>query len=136
MPGAEPVTGSEDAMSAITGAGRETMLSAAAVRGRPRQPFQGLRGVEHATLWSDGDDYAGLLWLEPGSHIPEHSHEHACHHVWVVDGAAVVEGQPLAAGSYWYIPPGCLHRVQASTSGCQLFYLYLHTPARSQPTAG
>jgi quercetin dioxygenase-like cupin family protein len=123
-------------MSAMTGSGMETMLSAATVRGRTRRPFQGLHGVEHTTLWSEGDDYAGLLWLEPASHIPEHSHDHACHHVWVVDGAAVVDGRELAAGSYWYIPPGCNHSVRAGTSGCQLFYLYLHALVRAQQEPG
>lgn len=110
-----------------TGSGMEMVLSAAAVRARPRRPFQGLLGVEHATLWSEGDDYAGLLWLEPASGIPEHSHDHACHHVWAADGAAVVDGRELTAGSYWYIPPGAGHSVRAGAPGCQLFYLYLHS---------
>jgi quercetin dioxygenase-like cupin family protein len=108
-----------------TPAGMEMMVSAAAVRARPRRPFKGLRGVELTPLWSRGDDYAGLLWLQPGSSIPEHSHGHSCHHVLVVRGTTVVDGRELEAGSYWYIPPGHAHSLLAGPDGCQLFYLYL-----------
>jgi quercetin dioxygenase-like cupin family protein len=115
-------------MSATAEIGMGTVLSATTIRERPRRPFQGLHGVEHTTLWSEGSSYAGLLWVKPGRHIPDHSHHQACHHVWVVEGSAVVEDRELAAGSYWYIPPGRNHGVRAGASGCQLLYLYLPAP--------
>jgi mannose-6-phosphate isomerase-like protein (cupin superfamily) len=113
-------------MGTTTGAPKELVLDAAAIGARQRRPLEGLQGVERVTLWSHEDDYAGLLWLQPGSGLPEHSHEHAAHHVWVVDGAVLIDEQEVTAGSYWYIPPGCPHIVRAGSTGCQLFYLYLH----------
>jgi quercetin dioxygenase-like cupin family protein len=98
----------------------------------PRQPFQDLAGVEHLTLWRDGRDVAGRLWLAPGSAIPSHQHAHGSHHVWVAAGRAVVDGRTLEAGSYWHVSPGEAHALAAAPdSACDLFYLYLERPAAS-----
>jgi hypothetical protein len=40
---------------------------------RTRKAFS--PGVTHTVLWRDGDSIAGLMWVDAGAAVPEHSHE-------------------------------------------------------------
>ena len=83
-------------------------------------------GVTYSVLWREAGNLAGLMWLRPGSRVPEHVHEHAHHHVWLVDGRARVDGRLLSWGAYWHVPAGAPHSVEGlAPYGSQLFYLYL-----------
>jgi quercetin dioxygenase-like cupin family protein len=94
------------------------------IHGRPRDPMH--PGVTYTLLWREEGSSAGIMWLEPGARVPEHTHAAAEHHVWLVEGHARVDGHTLGAGAYWHVPAGVAHEVASpSTHGCTLFYLYL-----------
>jgi len=77
-------------------------------------------------LWRTDTSMAGVLTVEPGHHLGRHAHRANHHHVWVLDGAAVILDTELGAGSYVHIPSGVEHDIDASaTDGCAVFYLYL-----------
>lgn len=83
-------------------------------------------GVEHAVLWRDGRDVAGVMWLRGGAEVPPHRHNRAEHHVWILAGRARVEGRDLGPGGYWHVPPGVEHRITGvAPTGCTLAYLYV-----------
>ncbi|HEY8546654.1 MAG TPA: cupin domain-containing protein, partial [Acidimicrobiales bacterium] len=73
---------------------------------------------------------AGLMRLDPGASVEPHVHRRSHHHVWVVEGSAVVQGRTLAAGSYAHIPAGVRHGTTSlEPDGCTLFYLYVREPS-------
>lgn len=82
-------------------------------------------GVTSAELWASGHSHAGLMWLEPGARLEEHTHTRHAHHVWVVAGGMETLDRSLAAGSYALVPPGQRHGLRAGAAGVTLFYLYL-----------
>ncbi len=83
-------------------------------------------GVTYTVLWRETGNLAGLMWVTAGAVVPEHVHERASHHVWLVDGRARVDDRTLGWGSYWHVPPGVPHTVEGlAPIGCQMFYLYL-----------
>lgn len=85
-------------------------------------------GVRRTVLWQQDGSTAGILELEAGARMGEHVHEHHSHHVWMLTGRAEVLGRTLEAESYWFVPPGRPHTLDAlDPAGCRLFYLYLRT---------
>ena len=112
------------------------LLDAAAVADLPTKPLGEIAGVSLRVLWSDAHVTAGVLTLEPGRRLGEHTHRHHHHHIWVLEGSARVMGRDLGAGSYAHIPVGVAHDVDAtSTDGCSLFYLYVEDgPAQRSPS--
>lgn len=88
----------------------------------------GYRGVLQKVLWRDpkGRSYAGLLRLDPGAHVPEHTHHYAVHHLWVVQGVCGMGGEALGPESYCFVPAGTRHDLlEVGLEGCTVFYLYL-----------
>jgi anti-sigma factor ChrR (cupin superfamily) len=83
-------------------------------------------GVAYTILWRRAHSAAGVLWIEPGACVPEHTHAAAEHHVWLTEGSAEVDGRTVGPGAYWHVPAGVQHGVVAAASGgAKLFYLYL-----------
>jgi quercetin dioxygenase-like cupin family protein len=111
-------------MTTATPERQQLILGADSIHAKRREPMH--PGVTYALLWREGRDSAGMMWLEPGAVVPEHTHDVAEHHVWLVDGHARVAGHTLGPGAYWHVPAGVAHEVRCpSTHGCTLFYLYL-----------
>ena len=104
--------------------GTQVILDSEEVAQRTREELH--PGVTYAVLWREHGSVAGLMWVEAGAAVPEHRHERAAHHVWLVNGRALVDGRMLEQGSYWHVPPDTPHSVQGlAPYGCTLFYLYL-----------
>ena len=83
-------------------------------------------GVTYKVLWREAGSLAGVMWVAAGAVVPEHVHDSASHHVWVVDGRARTGDRELGRGSYWHVPAGIPHAVEGLEAfGCELFYLYL-----------
>lgn len=83
-------------------------------------------GAVHRTTWTDGRSSAGVMHIDAGHHLGEHTHRRHHHHVWVADGCTRVLGEELPAGSYAHIPAGIEHDFEAvGDEGCTVFYLYL-----------
>lgn len=83
-------------------------------------------GAVHRTTWTDGRSSVGVMHIDAGQHLGEHTHRRHHHHVWVVAGQTRVLGEDLAAGSYAHIPAGVAHDFEAvGDAGCTVFYLYL-----------
>ena len=106
-----------------------TVLTADAIGELPKLPFGGLEGVEHKVLWRNEREMAGVLTVPAGHRLGMHAHRVNHHHVWVLDGRAVILGEELGAGSYCHIPSGVDHDLDATTTeGCTAFYLYIRPP--------
>jgi quercetin dioxygenase-like cupin family protein len=81
-------------------------------------------GISHKLLWHSGDSVGGVMRIEPGGCLAAHTHRRAHHHLWVINGSAIVLGRQLGAGSYIHVPAGVEHTI-ASPTGCQFLYFYL-----------
>jgi len=102
-----------------------TVLSPEAIESLPAEPLGHVEGATHRVLWHSNGSVAGLLTLPAGSRLGAHSHRVHHHHVWVVDGSAIVLGQLLEPGSYVHVPAGVEHDIDTTdTDGCTVFYLY------------
>jgi quercetin dioxygenase-like cupin family protein len=103
---------------------QELILDPGAIADKPRETVH--PGVTSTILWQRGKDVAGLLRFEPGAVMPEHRHDEAEHHVWLVDGRLRVDGHTVTAGAYWHVPAGVPHKLEgAGPEPCTIFYLYL-----------
>jgi quercetin dioxygenase-like cupin family protein len=106
------------------------VLSRHAVEALACEPLGRLPGVTHRVLWRDGTSMAGVLTIAAGHRLGEHTHRVNRHHMWVLEGRAVILGAELDAGSYIHIPSGVEHDVDATaTGGCTVFYVYGHPDA-------
>jgi quercetin dioxygenase-like cupin family protein len=102
------------------------VLTAEANEALPVERLDGLDGVSHRVLWRNETSMAGVLTVAGGHRLGKHSHRVNHHHIWVLDGQAVVLGHVVSAGSYVHIPSGVDHDIDASASaGCTVFYMYL-----------
>lgn len=126
-----------DALAAQAGSPtpeRMLLLGPEDLLGRAREPLA--PGVDHEVLWRRGDDRSGLMWVEGGAVIPEHRHDEAEHHIWVLEGRARVAGRTLDHPAYCHVPAGVTHEVQGvAPAGCTVLYLYLGTTERGEVTA-
>jgi quercetin dioxygenase-like cupin family protein len=105
---------------------RATVLTASEVEALSMEPLGGLEGVRHRVLWSDADSMAGVLRVDGGCRLGAHTHRENHHHLWVLEGEALVLGADLGPGSYVHVPSGVEHDIDAvETSGCTVFYLYV-----------
>jgi quercetin dioxygenase-like cupin family protein len=103
-----------------------TVLTTAAVSALPVRSLGDGRGVTHRVLWDNGTSMAGVMTVAPGCQLGEHTHRVNHHHLWVVQGHAVVLGALLGQGAYAHIPAGVAHNIDATgTEGCTVYYLYL-----------
>lgn len=102
------------------------VLSAATIDELPEEPIGTLGGATHRVLWRSGGSMAGVLTVAGGHRLGPHAHRVNHHHVWVLDGDALVLGEEVGPGAYVHVPAGVEHDIDArATSGCTVFYLYL-----------
>jgi quercetin dioxygenase-like cupin family protein len=107
-------------------ASHPTVLTAGQIGELPAEPLGHLAGVSHRVVWRDETSMAGVLTVERGHHLGEHAHRLNHHHIWVVEGRAIILGTELGPGAYAHIPSGVQHDIDArSSDGCTVFYLYL-----------
>jgi quercetin dioxygenase-like cupin family protein len=109
---------------------RPTVFSAEAISARPAgllvTRLGPTEGVTNRVLWQSETSMAGVMTVQAGHRVGTHSHRVNHHHMWVVDGRAVILGEELGPGSYVHIPSGVAHDLDATgTSGCTVFYLYI-----------
>ena len=106
------------------------VLTSQAIAAAPAVPLGPHVGVTHRTLWTDGTSMAGVLTVEAGRRLGTHDHRVNHHHMWVLEGSAVVLGETIGPGSYVHIPAHVVHDIDATaTEGCTMFYLYLRPSA-------
>lgn len=105
----------------------EVVFDAVAVDALPRTPMTAQPGVSIQTLWGDVSDgsYVGVMRIDPGARVTIHTHHYSVHHVLVTSGECVVRGKTLGPGSYCFVPAGVAHGIEAGSTGCTIFYLYL-----------
>lgn len=105
---------------------RELVMDAGEVgRRRREQGAEEAPGVRRTALWTHAGSAAGVLEVQPGAELAEHTHASHGHHVWVVSGTAEVLGRTLGPGSYWFVPAGPPHALAAvGDEPCELFYVY------------
>lgn len=120
-----------DAVSAVDGdidGTRMLLLDADDLLGRAREPLY--PGVEHEVLWRRGQDRAGLMWVRGDATIPEHAHDEAEHHIWLLEGQARVMDRTFHHPAYWHVPAGVPHEIEGvAPNGCTVLYLYLECGA-------
>jgi hypothetical protein len=90
-------------------------------------PVPGCSGVSVKELWRSGDRHDALIMYRAGAATPGCPHPGADHHIWVVRGGALIDGQHVEEGSYVHVPPGATHPILAvDPAGCVL--LQMHRP--------
>jgi len=103
-----------------------TVLTADAIAHLADQQLDTLDGISHRILWRSDTSMAGVLHVAGGHRLGTHSHRRNEHHMWVLNGQAIVLGHVVSAGSYIHVPSGVDHDIDASASaGCTVYYLYL-----------
>jgi hypothetical protein len=113
---------------------RMLLLGPEDLLGRAREPL--VPGVAHEVLWRRGIDRAGLMWMEGGAVFPEHRHDEAEHHIWVLEGRVRIGGRTLDHPAYGHVPAGVSHQIEGvAPGGCTVLYLYLGAPDRGEVTA-
>lgn len=112
---------------------RMLLLGPEDLLGRAREPLA--PGVDHEVLWRRGIDRAGLMWVDGGAVIPEHRHDEAEHHIWLLEGRARVDGRTLDHPAYCHVPAGVPHEIEGvAPGGCTVLYLYLGAPELGEVT--
>lgn len=110
--------------------GQPTVLTAEAVQAVPEEPLGSIPGIGNRVLWRDENSMAGVMTVAAGHRLGTHAHRINHHHMWVLDGTAIILGEKLGAGSYIHIPSGVDHDIDATaTDGCTVYYLYLRQSA-------
>jgi hypothetical protein len=97
----------------------------------PWRPVPGRRGVRTKELWRAADSVCAVVVCDPGASTAGPPHPFVEHHIWVIEGLAIVAGRRLAAGSYVHVPPDTAHPVTGGEQGCTLLQVHhcgeLHT---------
>ncbi|HEX4868563.1 MAG TPA: hypothetical protein VFV32_13200 [Acidimicrobiales bacterium] len=102
------------------------VLPAEAIAALPVVPLGAARGVTHRVLWQSPSSMAGVLTVEAGHHLGAHAHRLNHHHMWVLEGHALILGVEVGPGSYVHIPAHVDHDIAAPEhESCTVFYLYL-----------
>lgn len=92
---------------------------------QPWTRFYDRLDVHVKELWHGKHGTAGLLRFQPGAHETPHEHHAGHHHLWLIDGTAVVNDVELRPGSYVHIPTGVRHTIHATDeSGCIFYFVY------------
>ena len=113
-------------MESTSSAAAPIVLSADAIAAIRAEPLGKIEGVSHRVVWRNEAAMAGVMRVEAGHRLGTHSHHLNHHHMWVLDGHAVILGAELGPGSYVHVPRGVDHDIDATGSeGCTVFYLYL-----------
>ncbi len=102
------------------------VLDAAQIEELREEPLGDLPGVRHRVMWREAASMAGVLSIDAGHRLGDHTHRRHHHHVWVLEGGVRILGHDLGPGAYAHIPAGMEHDIDArSTDGCAVLYLYL-----------
>jgi mannose-6-phosphate isomerase-like protein (cupin superfamily) len=103
-----------------------TVRNAEDIAELPVEPLGELPGIGNRVLWQDATSIAGVMTVAAGHRLGTHAHRENSHHMWILEGAAVILGEKLGPGSYVHIPSGLDHDIDATgTDGCTVYYLYL-----------
>ena len=102
------------------------VLSADHIADLPMERLGDVVGVDNVTLWTDGASVTGVLTVAGGRRLGRHARRTHLHHMWVLDGEAVIADQRLGPGSYVHVPSGIEHDIDASeTDGVTVYYAYV-----------
>ena len=105
------------------------VLTANEIAAIPSEQLGSIEGVVHRVLWRNHTSMAGVLTVDAGHRLGTHAHRVNHHHMWVLEGHALILGAAVGPGSYVHVPSGVEHDIDASgTNGCTVFYLYLRRP--------
>jgi uncharacterized RmlC-like cupin family protein len=103
-----------------------TVLTPEEIGALPAQPLGTIEGISHRVMWRDATSMAGVLTVEGGYQLGAHTHRENHHHLWVLDGKALILGVEVGPGSYVHVPSGVEHDIDARhTDGCTVYYLYI-----------
>ena len=116
-------------MAATTGSPAPVAVTTAVtpdeISNRSWERFYDRLDVHTKELWHGKTGASGLLRFQPGAHETPHEHHAGHHHLWLIEGTAVVDEMELRPGSYVHIPTGVRHMIHAtSDGGCLFFYVY------------
>jgi len=103
---------------------RLTVLDPIDIEFRPWRPVPELQGVRAKELWCSPEAVCALVACAPGASTAGPPHPSAIHHIWVIEGTAIVAGRRLAAGSYVHVPPDTAHPVTGGVRGCTLLQVH------------
>jgi mannose-6-phosphate isomerase-like protein (cupin superfamily) len=110
-----------------TARAKPVVLTADAIEAIAAEPLATLAGASHRVLWRSDTSMAGVLTIAGGHRLGAHAHRANHHHMWVLDGRAVILDTEVGPGSYVHIPAGVEHDIDATSSdGCTVFYLYVN----------
>lgn len=102
------------------------VLTADAIAAIAAEPLGTIEGVSHRVLWRGEASMAGVLSVSSGHRLGTHAHRLNHHHIWVLEGHALILDTEVGPGSYVHVPGGVDHDIDATASeGCTVFYLYL-----------
>jgi quercetin dioxygenase-like cupin family protein len=102
-----------------------TVLSADEVASLPSKPLGHAAGVDNQVLWTDGTSITGILRIAGGAQLGRHTHRTHLHHMWILDGEAVILDRRLGPAAYVQVPPGIEHDIDATaTAGVTVYYSY------------
>ncbi|HMK12672.1 MAG TPA: hypothetical protein VK461_13865 [Acidimicrobiales bacterium] len=102
------------------------VLTADAIAAIAPEPLGPIAGVSHRVVWRSDASMAGVMTVVAGHRLGTHKHRENHHHIWVLEGHAVILGTEVGPGSYVHVPSGVDHDIDATGSeGCTIFYLYL-----------
>ena len=108
------------------GSDHATVVTPARMRDLPRTPLGNLEGVTNSVLWTDGTSMTGVLTVAGGQRLGHHEHRRHLHHMWVVDGEAVIAGERVGPGTFVHVPVGVGHDIDATdTGGVTVYYSYV-----------
>jgi quercetin dioxygenase-like cupin family protein len=108
------------------------VLTADAIASIAPEQLGNIDGVSHRVVWRNEASMAGVLTVLAGHRLGTHKHRLNHHHIWVLEGHAVILGTEVGPGSYVHVPSGIDHDIDATASeGCTVFYLYLQPGDRS-----
>lgn len=108
------------------------VLTADAIAAIAPEPLGTIPGVSHRVVWRSEGSLAGVLTVSAGHRLGTHAHRVHQHHIWVLEGHAVILDTAVGPGAYVHVPRGVAHDIDAIASeGCTVFYLYLGPGERS-----
>ena len=103
----------------------KTVMSPEQIAALPKKQLGEAVGVVNAVLWTDGTSTIGILSVAAGARLGRHTHRTHHHHMWVLDGEAVIADQQVGASSYVHVPPKIEHDIDATeTGGVTVYYSY------------
>jgi uncharacterized RmlC-like cupin family protein len=108
------------------GSGTTTVVTPAQRGNLPQTPLGNLEGVTNTVLWTDGTSMTGVLTVAGGHRLGHHRHRRHLHHMWVLDGEAVITGERVGPGTFVHVPTGVDHDIDATeTGGVTVYYSYV-----------